>query len=46
MDEKKQILIMRVMLVMFVAVSAVIAIVQYSSRITFIAQLMGVSWAL
>ena len=44
MDEKKQILIMRVMLVMFVAVSAVIAIVQYSSRITFIAQLMGVSW--
>lgn len=44
MDEKKQILIMRVMLVMFVAVSAIIAIVQYSSRITFIAQLMGVSW--
>jgi len=44
MDEKKQILIMRIMLVMFVAVSAVIAIVQYSSRITFIAQLMGVSW--
>lgn len=44
MDEKKQILVMRLMLVMFVAVSAVIAIVQYSSRITFIAQLMGVSW--
>lgn len=44
MDEKKQILVMRIMLVMFVAVSAVIAIVQYSSRITFIAQLMGVSW--
>ena len=44
MDEKKQILVMRLMLVMFVAVSAVIAIVQYSSRITFIAQLMGISW--
>lgn len=44
MGEKKQIFVMRIMLVMFVAVSAVIAIVQYSSRITFIAQLMGVSW--
>ena len=44
MGEKKQIFVMRIMLVMFVAVSAVIAIVQYSSKITFIAQLMGVSW--
>ena len=43
MGEKKQIFVMRIMLVMFVAVSAVIAIVQYSSKITFIAQLMGVS---
>lgn len=44
MSEKKQVLTMRIMLVIFIAISAVIAIVQYSSKITFIAQLMGVSW--
>lgn len=44
MSEKKQVLTMRIMLVVFIAISAVIAIVQYSSKITFIAQLMGVSW--
>lgn len=44
MDEKKQVLIMRLLIVVFVAVSVVIAIIQYRSNVTFIAQLMGVSW--
>ncbi len=44
MDEKKQLLIMRVLIVVFIAVSAVIAIVQVSSPVAFIAQAMGVSW--
>ena len=29
---------------MFIAISVVLAIVQYRSNVTFIAQLMGVSW--
>ena len=44
MDEKKQLFIMRVLIVVFVAISVVIAIIQYKSNVTFIAQLMGVSW--
>ncbi len=44
MDEKKQVFIMRVLIVVFILISVVIAIVQYKSNITFIAQLMGVSW--
>ena len=44
MDEKKQVSIMRWLIVVFVAVSVIIAIVQYRSNVTFIAQLMGVSW--
>ena len=44
MDEKKQVFIMRVLIVVFVAISVVIAIIQYKSNVTFIAQLMGVSW--
>ena len=44
MDEKKQVLIMRALIVVFIAISVIIAIVQYRSNITFIAQLMGVSW--
>ena len=44
MKEKNQMLIMRVLIVFFIAVSAVIAIVQAKSSVTFIAQLMGVSW--
>ena len=35
---------MRVLIVVFIAISAIIAIVQHNSNITFIAQLMGVSW--
>lgn len=44
MDEKKQVLIMRVFVVVFIVISAVIAIYQYKKGATFIAQLMGVSW--
>ena len=44
MDEKKQVSVMRILLVIFIAISVVIAIVQYKSNVTFIAQLMGVSW--
>lgn len=44
MDEKKQLGIMRALIVVFIAISAVIAIVQVSSPVAFIAQAMGVSW--
>ena len=44
MREKKQLLTMRVLIVVFIFVSVVLALVQYNSNITFIAQLMGVSW--
>ena len=44
MEEKKQVFIMRVLIVVFILISVVIAIIQYKSNVTFIAQLMGVSW--
>ena len=44
LSEKKQLLIMRILIGVFIAISVVIAIVQYKSNVTFIAQLMGVSW--
>ena len=44
MDEKKQLRIMRELIVVFIAISVVLAIIQYRSSVTFIAQLMGVSW--
>lgn len=44
MDEKKQLRFMRALIVVFIAISVVIAIVQYNSGVAFIAQLMGVSW--
>ena len=44
LSEKKQLFIMRVLIAVFIAISVVIAIVQYNSNVTFIAQLMGVSW--
>jgi SSS family solute:Na+ symporter len=44
MDGKKQILTIRILLAFFILVSAVIALIQYNSRVTFIAQLMGISW--
>ena len=44
MDEKKQVRWMKGLIVAFIAISVVLAIVQYKSSVTFIAQLMGVSW--
>ena len=44
MSEKKQLFIMRVLVIFFVVVSAAIAIFQYNSASMFIAQLMGISW--
>ena len=44
MDEKRQVLTMRVLIVVFIVISAVLAIIQYKRNVTFIAQLMGVSW--
>lgn len=44
MDDKKQLLCMRTLLVVFVVISAVIALWQYTSPVNFIAQLMGISW--
>ena len=44
MSDKKQLLTMRVLIVFFILISAVIAVVQYKSGFAFIAQLMGISW--
>ena len=44
MNERKQIIWIRALLVVFVAISAAIAIFQYQSSVTWIAQLMGISW--
>ena len=44
MSEKKQVSVMRVFIVIFIAISAAIAITQHKSANNFIAQLMGVSW--
>ena len=46
MDDKKQLLTIRFLIVVFIVISAAIAILQYNTKgsITFIAQLMGVSW--
>ncbi|MBQ3389932.1 MAG: sodium:solute symporter family protein [Firmicutes bacterium] len=44
MNEKQSLRTIRVLLVVFIAVSVVIALIQYKSSVTFIAQLMGVSW--
>ncbi len=44
MTDKKQVFIMRIFIVFFIAVSAVLAIVKDQFNIAFIAQMMGVSW--
>lgn len=44
MNEKKQVFVMRIFVVIFIAISAAIALIQYKSKVTFIAQLMGISW--
>jgi SSS family solute:Na+ symporter len=44
MDDKKQLLTIRLLIVVFIVISIFIATIQYKGGITFIAQLMGVSW--
>ena len=44
MSEPRQVLLIRILVVVFIAISAVLALVQYKSSVNFIAQLMGVSW--
>lgn len=44
MKEKHQLFVMRILIAVFIAISVVIAIIQYKSNVTFIAQLMGISW--
>lgn len=43
-NKDNKIHIMRIFVAIFIAISAVIAIVQARSHVTFIAQLMGISW--
>lgn len=44
MSEKKQIVWMRGLIVVFIIISAALALYQYNSSVTFIAQLMSISW--
>ena len=44
MSDKKQVLCIRIFIVVFIAISSILALIQYKSNVTFIAQLMGVSW--
>ncbi len=43
-SEKKQLTIIRIFVAFFIVVSSVLAIIQAKSAVTFIAQLMGISW--
>ena len=44
MTDKKQLLTIRILIVFFILISVIIAIFQYKANVTFIAQLMGISW--
>ncbi|MCL1854886.1 MAG: sodium:solute symporter family protein [Clostridia bacterium] len=44
LDGKKQLLLIRLLIVVFILISVIIATIQYRGSITFIAQLMGISW--
>ena len=44
MNDKEQLLIIRALIAVFILISSIIAIIQYKGSITFIAQLMGISW--
>ncbi|MBR6712475.1 MAG: sodium:solute symporter family protein [Selenomonadaceae bacterium] len=44
MSDEKQVFLIRILIVVFIAISAVLALVQYKSSVNFIAQLMGISW--
>ena len=44
MKEKQKMSVIKVFIVIFIAISAIIAIKQYSSKSILIAQMMGISW--
>ena len=44
MTDSSQLITMRALIIVFVVISAGIALYQYNSPVTFIAQLMGISW--
>jgi Na+/pantothenate symporter len=44
MDDKKQLVFIRMLILVFIVVSVIIAVLQYKKGVYFIAQLMGVSW--
>jgi len=44
MNEKSQLFIIRALIVVFIVIASFIAIIQYKGGISFIAQLMGISW--
>jgi Na+/panthothenate symporter len=44
LDDRSQLLCIRLLVLFFIIVSSVLAIVQARSSVTFIAQLMGISW--
>ena len=44
MGEKGKIRTIRLLIVFFIAISVVLALIQYTSNVTFIAQLTGISW--
>ena len=44
MSEQAKLVWLRALVVVFIIISSIIALIQYSSNVTFIAQLMGVSW--
>ncbi|MCL1846557.1 MAG: sodium/solute symporter [Coriobacteriia bacterium] len=44
MTDRTQLISIRALIVVFVIISATIALVQYNSSVTFIAQLMAISW--
>lgn len=44
MSDKAQLLCIRALVVVFIIISSVLALIQHNSNVTFIAQLMGVSW--
>lgn len=43
-NDKTQLTLIRIFIIVFLVLSTIIAIVQYNSQVTFIAQLMGISW--
>jgi len=44
MSDKQQLVTIRILIVVFIIISSTIAIINYKEGITFIAQLMGISW--